>query len=152
MGPVSLTGDGLVLGAELGAVVHRIQNCLSSCWAIRFLLRQKVSRQRVAVQALWSYLARTRFSSITMPSVLPTSSYFQEIVPRLRQFDALRHQYPNVPCYLIFDAQYLERYSFANQPVGTPVPGFVAHSDSTRELGAKLGIDFGQIGYDRRSL
>ena len=29
MGPVSLTGDGLVLGAELGAVVHRIQNCLS---------------------------------------------------------------------------------------------------------------------------
>src|SRR5262249_1399726 len=28
MGPESLTGDGLVIGAEVGAIIHRIQNSL----------------------------------------------------------------------------------------------------------------------------
>ena len=141
MGPVSLTGDGLVLGAELGAVVHRIQNCLS------VMLGYTIPS---ATEGEPPSSCRASIVELFSPHTLLVNhhaerfadeSYFQEIVPRLRQFDALRHQYPNVPCYLIFDAQYLERYSFANQPVGTPVPGFVAHSDSMRELGAKLGID-----------
>jgi 3-oxosteroid 1-dehydrogenase len=141
MGPVSLTGDGLVLGAELGAVVHRIQNCLSVM--LGYTIPSATEGEPPAS-------CRASIVELFSPHTLLVNhhaerfadeSYFQEIVPRLRQFDALRHQYPNVPCYLIFDAQYLERYSFANQPVGTPVPGFVAHSDSTRELGAKLGID-----------
>ena len=141
MGPVSLTGDGLVLGAELGAVVHRIQNCLSVM--LGYTIPSATESEPPAS-------CRASIVELFSPHTLLVNhhaerfadeSYFQEIVPRLRQFDALRHQYPNVPCYLIFDAQYLERYSFANQPVGTPVPGFVAHSDSTRELGAKLGID-----------
>jgi 3-oxosteroid 1-dehydrogenase len=141
MGPVSLTGDGLVLGAELGAVVHRIQNCLSVM--LGYTIPSATEGEPPAS-------CRASIVELFSPHTLVVNrhaerfadeSYFQEIVPRLRYFDALQHEYPNVPCYLIFDRQYLDRYSFANQPVGAPVPSSIARSDSVRELAAELGID-----------
>jgi 3-oxosteroid 1-dehydrogenase len=68
-------------------------------------------------------------------------TFFQGIVPQLRLFDPRRYEYPNLPAYLIFDAQYLERYSFANRPVGSPVPRTVARADTLSELAAILGVE-----------
>jgi hypothetical protein len=141
MGPVALTGDGLVLGAELGAVVHRIQNCLS------VMLGYTVAPATAGKPPL---SCRASIVELFSPHTLLVNhhaerfadeSYFQDIVPRLRQFDALRHEYPNVPGYLIFDRQYLDRFSFANQPVGVPVPAAIPRADSVRGLAAALGLD-----------
>ena len=141
MGPVSLTGDGLVLGAELGAVVHRIQNCLSVMLGY-IVAPQIAGRPPVSCRASIVEL----FSPHTLvvnhrAERFADESYFQDIVPRLRHFDAMRHEYPNVPCYLIFDRQYLDRYSFANRPVGAPVPDAIPRSDSVRGLAAALALD-----------
>jgi 3-oxosteroid 1-dehydrogenase len=46
---------------------------------------------------------------------------------------------------LIFDAQYLERYSFANRPVGSAVPRTVARADALSELAVMMGIDAGGL-------
>ena len=43
--------------------------------------------------------------------------------------------------FLIFDSQYLKKFSFANQPVGSAVPQTVPRAASLPELAAKLGID-----------
>src|SRR5229473_8432857 len=51
------------------------------------------------------------------------------------------HEYPNLPAYLIFDAQYLKKYSFANRPVGGEVPKTVSRAGNLPELAAQLGID-----------
>jgi hypothetical protein len=72
-------------------------------------------------------------------------TFFQGIVPQLRLFDPGRHEYPNLPAYLIFDAQYLKKYSFANRPIGTEVPKTVSRAGSVPELAAKLGIDHDQL-------
>jgi FAD binding domain-containing protein len=53
----------------------------------------------------------------------------------------MKHEYPNLPAFLIFDAQYLKRFSFANQPVGSPVPKTVLRANSLPEIAGKLGID-----------
>ena len=55
-------------------------------------------------------------------------TFFQGIVPQLRLFDPVRHEYANLPTYLIFDAQYLKKYSFANQPIGSDVPKTVSRA------------------------
>jgi 3-oxosteroid 1-dehydrogenase len=68
-------------------------------------------------------------------------TFFQGIVPELRRFDAMSHDHPNLPAYLIFDSQYLKRFSFANLPVGSPVPGAVPRAATLPELAGKLGID-----------
>jgi 3-oxosteroid 1-dehydrogenase len=62
-------------------------------------------------------------------------------VPNLRYFDTLLHRQINIPCYLLFDQQYPDNYSFANQPAGTPVPDVVARANSLPELAKKLGMD-----------
>jgi len=72
-------------------------------------------------------------------------TFFQGIVPRLRLFDPGRHEYPNLPAYLIFDAQYLKKYSFANRPVGSAVPKPVSRAGTLPELAAKLGIDGAEL-------
>ena len=72
-------------------------------------------------------------------------TFFQGIVPQLRLFDPVRHEYANLPTYLIFDAQYLKKYSFANQPIGSDVPKTVSRAGNLPELAAKLGIDRDQL-------
>jgi hypothetical protein len=68
-------------------------------------------------------------------------TFFQGIVPALRHFDPVKHEYPNLPSFLIFDSQYLKNYSFANQPVGSEVPSTVPRANTLPELADKLGID-----------
>lgn len=140
MGPESLTGDGLVLGAEVGANIHRIQNSL-------FLMlgytvpstepgRPPVSCRASIVELFCPHTmvvnrAGKRFAD---------ESFFQGIVPTLRQFDTFKHEYPNLPCYLIFDRQYLNQFSFGNRPVGAPVPETIPRADNLPDLAKKLGI------------
>jgi hypothetical protein len=68
-------------------------------------------------------------------------TFFQGMVPRLRDYDALKRVYPNLPAFLIFDSQYPERYSFANRPAGSSVAASVPRADSLSALAATLGID-----------
>ncbi len=141
MGPELLTGDGLVLGAEVGGVIQRIQNSLFIMLGYTVPSaepgRPPVSCRAGIVELFCPHTlivnrAGRRFAD---------ESFFQGIVPKFRQFDALKHEYPNTPCYLIFDRQYLDRFSFANQPVGTPVHDSIARADTLPELAQKLRID-----------
>jgi len=141
MGPQSLTGDGLVLGAEVGGIIHRIQNSL-------FLMlgytvpstepgKLPVSCRASIVELFCPHTlivnrAGKRFAD---------ESFFQGIVPSLRQFDTLKHEFPNVPCYLIFDQQYLNQFSFGNRPVGSPVPDAIPRADTLPGLAKQLGIN-----------
>src|SRR4029077_9819799 len=137
----SLTGDGLVLGAEIGGILHKIENSL------RVMLSYTIPPEMPDGTAPCVHAGIVEVCS---PHTLVVNKYgrrfadetfFQGIVPQLRLFDPVRHEYPNLPAYLIFDGQYLKKYSFANQPVGSAVPQTVPRAASLPELAAKLGID-----------
>ena len=42
-------------------------------------------------------------------------AHFQYLVPGLRAYDPQRRRHPNLPCYLLFDQQYVDRYTFAGR-------------------------------------
>src|SRR6266851_7589704 len=139
--PASLTGDGLVLGAEIGGIVHRIGNSL------RVMLSYTIPPEHPGGTATSVHAGIVELCS---PHTLLVNrhgrrfadeTFFQGIVPQLRLFDPGRHEYPNLPAYLIFDAQYLKKYSFANRAVGSDVPKTVSRAANLPELAAKLGID-----------
>ncbi len=143
--PASLTGDGLVLGAEIGGILHRIENSL------RVMLSYTIPPELPGGTATCVYAGIVELCS---PHTLLVNKYgrrfadetfFQGIVPQLRLFDPGRHEYPNLPAYLIFDAQYLKKYSFANRPVGSDVPQPVSRAGTLPELAAKLGIDGAEL-------
>jgi 3-oxosteroid 1-dehydrogenase len=143
--PASLTGDGLVLGAEIGGILHRIENSL------RVMLSYTIPPELPGGTATCVHAGIVELCS---PHTLLVNkhgrrfadeTFFQGIVPQLRLFDPGRHEYPNLPAYLIFDTQYLKRYSFANRPAGSEVPNTVARAYNLSELAAKLGIDGGEL-------
>jgi len=143
--PESLTGDGLVLGAEIGGIVHKIENSL------RVMLSYTIPADAPGGTATSVHAGIVELCS---PHTLLVNrdgrrfadeTFFQGIVPQLRLFDPVRHEYPNLPAYLIFDAQYLERYSFANRPVGSIVPRTVACADTLSELATMLCIEAGGL-------
>ncbi len=143
--PASLTGDGLVLGAEIGGIVHRVENSL------RVMLSYTVPPELPGEAPTSVHAGIVELCS---PHTLLVNKYgrrfadetfFQGIVPQLRLFDPGQHEYPNLPAYLIFDAQYLKKYSFANRPVGSDVPKTVSRAGTLSELAAKLGIDGAEL-------
>jgi len=143
--PASLTGDGLVLGAEIGGILHKIENSL------RVMLSYTIPPEVPGGTPTCVYAGIVELCS---PHTMLVNKYgrrfsdetfFQGIVPQLRLFDPVRHEYPNLPAYLIFDTQYLTKYSFANRPIGSAVPQTVSRAATLLELAAKLGIDRDQL-------
>jgi 3-oxosteroid 1-dehydrogenase len=139
--PRSLTGDGLVLGAEIGGILHKIEGSL------RVMLSYTIPPETPDGTATCVYAGIVELCS---PHTLLVNkhgrrfadeTFFQGIVPQLRRFDPATHEYLNLPAYLIFDAQYLKKYSFANRPVGSEVPKTVLRATTLPELAAKLGIN-----------
>jgi 3-oxosteroid 1-dehydrogenase len=139
--PESLTGDGLVLAAEVGGIVHKIENNLLVMLA--YIIPSEVPGGKPTC-------VHAGIVELCSPHTIVVNRYgkrfadetfFQGMVPQLRLFDATRHEYPNLPAYLIFDAQYLSKFSFANRPVGSAVPDTVRRAENLSELASKLGID-----------
>ena len=143
--PQSLTGDGLVLGGEIGGIVHKVENSL------RVMLSYTIPAEAPGGTATSVHAGIVELCSPYTLLVnrhgrrFADETFFQGIVPQLRLFDPERHEYPNLPAYLIFDAQYLERYSVANRPVGSVVPRTVARADTLYELAATLRIEPGGL-------
>jgi 3-oxosteroid 1-dehydrogenase len=105
--PQSLTGDGLVLGAEIGGIMHKVENSL------RVMLSYTIPAEIPGGTATSVHAGIVELCS---PHTLLVNrqgrrfadeTFFQGIVPQLRLFDPARHEYSNLPAYMIFDAQYL---------------------------------------------
>jgi hypothetical protein len=77
MGPESLTGDGLILGAEVGAIIHRIQNSL-------FLMlgyavpSAEPGKPPVIARVLWNCSLPTPWSLIERGGGSPTNPSSRE--------------------------------------------------------------------------
>jgi succinate dehydrogenase/fumarate reductase flavoprotein subunit len=141
LSPPSLTGDGLIMGAEIGAAIRRIQNNLN------LMLGFSVQPDDPAAPPSRSLAG---ISELCSPHTLVVNrdgqrfgdeSFFQALVPELRRFDVIRHRHANLPCYLIFDAQFVAAYSFAHLPSGTALPRSVPRDATLVGLAGQLGID-----------
>ena len=141
LSPESLTGDGFIMAAEVGAAIRRTQNNLNLM--LGFWLRpDDVNAAPIKCMAGISEMCSPHTIVVNKRGErFADESYFQLITPALRRFDTLTHSYPNMPCYLIFDSQYAQNYAFAHLPVGSPVPQSVPSAADIRSLARLLGID-----------
>jgi len=141
LSPRSSTGDGLIMGAEIGAAIRRIQNNLSLMLGF-YLVPDEPSHEPIQCMAGISEMCSPHTLVVNKAGQrFADESYFQSVVPALRKFDTLRHGYANLPCFLIFDQQFASSYSLAHLPVGAAVPASVARADTIPGLAARLGID-----------
>ena len=141
LSPPSSTGDGLIMGAEIGAAIRRIQNNLNLMLGF-YLVPDEPSAEPIQCMAGISEMCSPHTIVVNKAGQrFADESYFQSVVPALRRFDTLKHDYANLPCFLIFDRQFLSSYALAHLPVGTDAPASVARADTIPELASKLGVD-----------
>ncbi len=139
--PPSLTGDGFVFATEIGAAVRRIQNNLNLMLAFTL---DPDTPGGAPIQCMAGIVELCSPHTMVVNAAgdrFGDESYFQSLVPALRQFDTMKHAYINLPCYLIFDQQYASAYTFGHLPAGSPIPRSVTRADSLPELAARLGVD-----------
>jgi 3-oxosteroid 1-dehydrogenase len=141
LSPPSLTGDGLILAAEFGAAIRRIQNNLNLMLGFT-LVPDSPTAAPIQCMAGISEMCSPHTMVVNKAGKrFADESYFQSVVPALRTFDTLTHSYANLPCYLIFDEQYASSYSLAHLPVGAKVPVSVPRGDNLIDLARQLEVD-----------
>jgi len=141
MFPLHLTGDGLKLGQEIGAAIRSLKANMSLFLGYNVpgdppFFRIAGIIEMCSPHTLVVNRAGRRFTD---------ESYFQGMIPSLLTFDPMKHAFTNLPCYLIFDEQYVGRYSVAGLAPGSPVPDWVARGETLGELAGKLGVDAGGL-------
>ena len=134
-------GDGFVMAAERGAAFSIMH------WKLVAQLGYAVAGEAVAGQPL----ARTAGArELAYPhSILVNragrrfadEAAFGDVTTNLRRFDADSHRLENVPCWFIFDSQYLAKYGLQPLPPGADPPDWLPRASTIAELGAKLGVD-----------
>ena len=142
--PPTQTGDGLLMAGELGAFIRNIPASLSSMVGY-WIPREGGDRD----------FHSAGIQELAYPHAIVVNSegkrfgneaFFQEFVVKLREFDVVKkHRYANIPFFLLFDAQFRERYPFANIPPGRPLPAWVKRADSLEDLARQLAIDAKQL-------
>jgi 3-oxosteroid 1-dehydrogenase len=141
MCPPYVTGDHLVLGGEVGAQVAAVPAA-----DLAMFLGYHVPGEEHEGVALY----RTAWE-LGCPHTLVVNrrgerfcdeSFYRDYQPRLRQWDGHANAHPNLPCFLIFDAGFRERFPICTIPPGVEVPEEVAaRAETPRALAAALGID-----------
>lgn len=137
--PELLTGDGLTMSAEIGAVVRVVPRQLAAFLGYDVPASEgKPASFRTAgthelpfPHSMVVNAAGNRFAD---------ESFFQKLLNGLRDFDVPTHRYSNLPCFFIFSRAFVEKYGFGGAPAGS-VPAFVPRAESAEALAAQLGID-----------
>lgn len=139
--PQVVKGDGLVLGSSVGGALHVIQNSLQMMLGFQVPVEGDWKKyefwpcgiiEQFCPHTLVVNRAGKRFADET---------YFQHMAPKFREFDVAQHRHVNLPCYFLFDQNFANRFSFAGQPLGTPIPDWVQRADTPAGLATKLGVD-----------
>jgi 3-oxosteroid 1-dehydrogenase len=141
MFPPTVDGDGMVMAAEVGAQTRTIHNNMA------LFLGFNIPGKHAGEPPLFRIVG---ISEMFCPHTIVVNSdgqrfadetYFQAMVPSLRKYDVKRHRHANLPCYLIFDQQYVDGFSFIDAPRGAAVPSWVARADTVAGLAERLHVD-----------
>jgi 3-oxosteroid 1-dehydrogenase len=134
-------GDGLILAAEHGAALKVMH------WNLSILLGYHVKGESVDGQPL---MCGAGSREVAYPHCIIVNrdgrrfadeSSFGEVAAKLREFDVWTHRPVNVPCYLIFDAQYWAKYGLQPLAPASEPAQWIERAATVAELAHRLGVD-----------
>ena len=132
-----ISGDGLALAATVGAVVSKINHNLMVMLGVADLLKPGSPFVTVSNTELPNPhgLVVNRFGRR-----FGDESSFQRLAPALREFDANSRTHINLPCWLIVDQTYIDRFGFIGYPPRA-APASAISADDLPTLAVRAGID-----------
>lgn len=133
------TGDGLRMAMRVGA---QLGNMREAWWAPVAVLPgreangvqavQLVHRERTAPHSIMVNKLGRRFTN--------EATNYNALGGAFHQLDAHEFDYLNQPCWLIFDADHLDKYGAFGAAPGTDAPEWVTRADTPAELARLIDV------------
>jgi len=131
-------GDGLRMAMRIGAMLG---NMREAWWTtvtelpegINRMNRFMLSGDRSRPRSIMVNRQGRRFAN--------ESTNYNAFGGAFHQEDTVAFDYANLPCWLVFDQGYLERFGTVGHPAPGPAPEWVAAAPTLRELADRVGID-----------
>jgi 3-oxosteroid 1-dehydrogenase len=131
-------GDGLLIAMRAGAA---LDNMPQAWWVPVIEIPGDVSfgRPRATLLNRERTLPRSILVNKLGRRFTDEAANYNALGGALHQLDATRFDYANLPCWLVFDAEYLARYGFRNVRPSDPAPEWMTQADSLDGLAAAIG-------------
>lgn len=143
--PPGNQGDGLKMAMAAGAGLGN----MTSAWWMPTLTTGEASWPDGSPRAVPVLIERTLPHSIMVNRAgnrfCNEANNYASLTGALHAFDPATYDYANLPCYLIFDHQYRQRYPVATLMPGAPLPDWVVSAETLAELATKVGVDGDQL-------
>lgn len=132
-------GDGLRMAMQVGAALANMPN---AWWVpvVEVPGEMEFGRQRAALLLRERTLPRSIMVNRRGCRFTNEASSYNALGGALHQLDAVDFEFVNLPCWLIFDSVYLQRYGFRSVPPGGAAAGWMTQSQTLEDLAAVLGI------------
>jgi succinate dehydrogenase/fumarate reductase flavoprotein subunit len=146
--PASLpsnTGDGLRMAMRAGAMLG---NMREAWWMPALVIpgEERYGEQKVSLVLRERALPGCIIVNRKGKRFCNESTNYNAISGAFHQFDPMKFEYANLPCWLVFDQAYVDKYGFWDIPPGGSIPHWVARSDDPAALGRQVGFDGVELG------
>lgn len=138
--PPTARGEGLQLAMAAGA---RLGNMTSAWWAPTLVTPDAPwasGEQRAQIILIERTVPHSIMVNRSGQRFCNEAANYSSLGGVFHQFDPSSYDYRNLPAYLIFDAQYAERYPLGTRMPGQPIPDWVARADTLEELAEQIGL------------
>ncbi len=140
LSPPFCEGDGLIMAMEAQAA---IANTKEAAWMPAVCvpgekydgeqLYRLTGGERANPGSIMVNLAGKRFVN--------EAHNYNDVGRAMHNFDEMKFDYPNLPCWIVVDAAYMERYTFATRFPNDPIPEWMDAASTLGELAGKIGVD-----------
>lgn len=139
--PPTGKGEGLALAMQAGA---KLGNMTSAWWAPTLVTPDAPwasGEQRAQIILIERTVPHGIMVNRSAKRFCNEAANYSALGGVFHQFDPANYDYRNLPAWLIFDAQYAERYPLGTRQPGQAMPDWVMRSDSLAGLAAQIGLD-----------
>ena len=139
--PPTGTGEGLKLAMQAGA---KLGNMTSAWWAPTLVTPDAPwtnGEQRAQIILIERTVPHSIMVNRSARRFCNEAANYSALGGVFHQFDPATYDYPNLPAYLVFDAQFAARYPLGLRQPGQPMPDWVMRADTIEALAGQLGLD-----------
>lgn len=138
--PPTARGEGLALAMAAGA---KLGNMTSAWWAPTLVTPDAPwasGEQRAQIILIERTVPHSIMVNRSGQRFCNEAANYSSLGGVFHQFDPANYDYLNLPAWLIFDAQYAERYPLGTRMPGQPIPDWVARADTLTGLAEQIGL------------
>ncbi len=138
--PPGNTGDGLRMAMQVGA---NLGNMSEAWWCPSVMIPgeeydgKQLNRGDFATRSLPHSIIVNRAGD----RFVNEAQNYNDLMKPFFDFDPMGYERPNLPAWLVFDSNYMEKYALQTVVPGMPIPEWLPKADSLDELAEQLGID-----------